>query len=77
MVKNEKDWLWSQELNCWLGVWNGQIKDEFKTYLRMYNKQKKLVLLEFEKERLEKEKVLKELQEKDKLIAELKAKLFI
>ena len=30
--------------------------EESKTYLRMYDKQKKLILLEFERERLEKER---------------------
>lgn len=51
LSRNEGGWLWSKELNCWLGVWSGNISGEFKTYLRMYDKQKRLVLLESEKER--------------------------
>ena len=63
LLKNPEGWLWSRELNCYLGVWTGKVKGKLKTYLRMYDRQKKLVLLEFEreqerakKERLEKER---------------------
>ncbi|MCB1190895.1 MAG: Uma2 family endonuclease [Leptospiraceae bacterium] len=56
LAKSTEGWLWSRELNCWLGVWSGKMTEESKTYLRMYDKQKKLILLEFERERLEKER---------------------
>lgn len=58
-IRNEKDWLWSEELGCWLGVWTGRIKNKQKTYLRMYDMNQNLVLLGFEhaeRERMEKEK---------------------
>ncbi|MCP5495774.1 MAG: Uma2 family endonuclease [Leptospiraceae bacterium] len=70
LVKNPEGWLWSRELNCWLGVWRGKMKGESKTYLRMYDKQKNLILLEFEREHLEKvrerERAEKERLEKEK-----------
>ncbi|MCB1190702.1 MAG: Uma2 family endonuclease [Leptospiraceae bacterium] len=82
LVKNKNGWLCSKELNCYLGIWSGGLNGKHRTYLRLYDKDKNLILLESEqekeraeKERLEKEKALGELQERDKLIAELQAKL--
>ena len=73
LVKNEKGWLWSEELNCWLGVWSGKLNEKFRTYLRMYDINKNLVLLKSERERLEKEKE-RERAEKERLEKEILSK---
>lgn len=63
LKKNEDGWLWSKELNCWLGVWTGEFNGKIKTYLRMYNKQKELIFLEAEKEKQKNKLLLDKLRE--------------
>jgi hypothetical protein len=38
MTPNEHDWLWSQQLNLWLGTWQGYSDNyEYNTWLRFYD----------------------------------------
>ena len=40
---NDKGWLWSDELDCWLGPWNGVYLGIPGTYLRFFDKDGKLL----------------------------------
>lgn len=78
LEKNEEGWLYSKELDCYLGVWSGQWKGKSMTYLRMYDRYKKLIILEYERaekerERAEREfeRAEKELMQKEKLAKKL------
>jgi Uma2 family endonuclease len=59
---NEKGWLWSEELELWLGVWNGKVGRFDDTWLRFFDRDGQLVLSENESvQRLaEKERRLRE-----------------
>ena len=48
--------MFSEELNLWLGTWNGSIEHQRMTYLRFYHPDGSLVLSPEEEERLEKER---------------------
>jgi Uma2 family endonuclease len=58
IVSNEKGWLWSQELELWLGTWDGAYLGLEGTWLRFFDSQGNLVLTEteFEHRRAETEK---------------------
>ncbi|MCB1188959.1 MAG: Uma2 family endonuclease [Leptospiraceae bacterium] len=53
--KNNHGWLWSDVLKCWLGLWNGVIKEKTDIWLRFYDANHKLILLPSEIEQQEKE----------------------
>ncbi|MDY7002741.1 MAG: Uma2 family endonuclease [Cyanobacteriota bacterium] len=58
---NEKGWLWCEELELWLGTWEGTILRESAVWLRFYDSQGNLVLLpgevaEQERQRAEQER---------------------
>jgi hypothetical protein len=38
LVPNERGWLWSEELQVWLGGWEGEYERVFSTWLRFYTK---------------------------------------
>ncbi len=40
---NEKGWLWSEVLEAWLGVWEGEYQRRQMAWLRMYDKEGNLV----------------------------------
>jgi Uma2 family endonuclease len=48
---NEKGWLWSEELELWLGVWQGRIGRFEDNWLRFFDRDGKLVLNENEASR--------------------------
>jgi len=42
LLPNEHGWLWSEELQMWLGEWEGEYEREFSVWLRFYNREGKL-----------------------------------
>jgi Uma2 family endonuclease len=53
LTPNERGWLWSEELELWLGTWQGAYLETQATWLRFYDKEGNLVLTgrEAEKQR--------------------------
>jgi Uma2 family endonuclease len=45
MVADERGWLWSEELQLWLGAWRGNYLAEEQTWLRFYDPAGRLVPL--------------------------------
>ncbi len=41
---NERGWMWSQQLNVWLGLWEGEFQRNTATWLRFYTTDFQLVL---------------------------------
>jgi len=79
---NDKGWLWSEQLELWLGTWKGSYQGSKETWLRFYDKNGKLVAIgseqreqQLRRERLRKSKEQKraeqEKQRADGLQAEL------
>lgn len=61
IAPNERGWLWCESLQLWLGRWQGTIMKETATWLRFYDADENIVLLqqelaEQEKQRAEAEK---------------------
>jgi Uma2 family endonuclease len=58
IAPNEKGWLWSEQLQLWLGTWQGEYQGTRATWLRFYDAQGQLVLLadEWEHQRAENER---------------------
>ena len=48
---NERGWLWSEELQLWLGRWDGPYQNRVETWLRFYDVQGNVVPLFAEAER--------------------------
>jgi Uma2 family endonuclease len=44
LVRNEKGWLWSEQLQLWLGVWNGWYLNRETAWLRFFHRDGNLVL---------------------------------
>jgi hypothetical protein len=42
LLPNERGWLWSEELQVWLGEWEGEYEREFSVWLRFYSWEGKL-----------------------------------
>ncbi|MGC9505571.1 Uma2 family endonuclease [Baaleninema sp.] len=53
---NERGWLWSSQLNMWLGIWEGSILHVETFWLRFYDAEGNLVLCPDEKAQQEAEK---------------------
>lgn len=62
---NEKGWLWSEQLQLWIGTWEGTYLGEKDTWLRFYDKEGNFVLTPAEAEQ----------QRAEAELAKLKAKL--
>jgi Uma2 family endonuclease len=45
IAPDERGWLWSEELQVWLGAWHGRYMAEEHTWLRLYHPDGGLVLL--------------------------------
>ncbi len=45
IAPNERGWLWSEELQVWLGAWEGSFKLQQSVWLRFYTREGDLVLL--------------------------------
>lgn len=43
LLPNERGWLWSEELQVWLGEWEGEYERMFSVWLRFYNGSEQLV----------------------------------
>lgn len=48
LVPNDRGWLWSAALELWLGLWQGEIHRESALWLRFYDPDGNLVLLDSE-----------------------------
>ncbi len=53
LAKDERGWLWCQELGLWLGSWQGELVRETAPWLRFYQADGSLVLLAVEREQQE------------------------
>jgi len=40
---NDRGWMWSEQLDLWLGTWEGSYLESDQTWLRFYDKNSKLV----------------------------------
>ena len=47
---NENDWLWSEELKLWIGIWQGHYLNRSHRWLRFFDSQKNMILAEWEAE---------------------------
>ncbi len=69
LVANERGWLWCESLGLWLGTWSGSIRREPPTgschWLRFYDRQENLVLLQEEVAEQERQKADQERQRAD------------
>jgi Uma2 family endonuclease len=56
---NEQGWLWSEQLQLWIGLWKGEYLDQKGTWPRLFNTDSSLVptLAEAEKQRGDAEKL--------------------
>jgi len=43
LLPNERGWLWSEELQVWLGEWEGEYERVSSIWLRFYNGSDQLV----------------------------------
>ncbi|MBM3239424.1 Uma2 family endonuclease [Candidatus Poribacteria bacterium] len=43
LLPNERGWLWSEELQVWLGEWEGEYERVFSIWLRFYTREGQLV----------------------------------
>jgi Uma2 family endonuclease len=73
---NDRGWLWSEKLGLWLGSWYGTIGNETTTWLRFYNPDGSLVMLQNEAEaqraESESQRAESEKQRADRLAAKLR-----
>jgi Uma2 family endonuclease len=51
LVANEHGWLWSEELEAWVGRWHGLFQKQELTWLRLFDRDGNLILTEAEAER--------------------------
>lgn len=63
---NERGWLWCEELQLWLGTWNGKYLEEEGTWLRFYDRQGRLVPIRAEAAEAELARVKARLAELEK-----------
>ncbi|MDB9312574.1 Uma2 family endonuclease, partial [Spirulina sp. CS-785/01] len=59
LTPDERGWLWCESLGLWLGTWEGRLRRENALWLRFYEQEGNLVLLQeevAERERAEKER---------------------
>ena len=70
LATNERGWLWCETLGLWLGTWEGIIRREPATgtcqWLRFYDEQENLVLLQEEVADKERQRAEREQQRADK-----------
>jgi Uma2 family endonuclease len=57
---NEHGWLWSEELQLWLGAWTGTYQETTATWLRFYDREGRLVPTEQEAEKQQTEAALRQ-----------------
>ncbi|BAZ04223.1 Uma2 family endonuclease [Calothrix sp. NIES-3974] len=69
IIPNEQGWLWCQSLGLWVGIWHGVVEDDENDWLRFYDADGNLVLLEQE---AEKQRAEAEKQRADRLAARLR-----
>ncbi|NEO53365.1 MAG: hypothetical protein F6K54_09895 [Okeania sp. SIO3B5] len=79
LQQDDRGWLWCEELELWLGTWEGTILQESAVWLRFYDSEGNLVLLpgevaEQERQRAEQEsqRAEQERQRAERLAAKLK-----
>ena len=75
ILPNERGWLWSEQLQLWLGPWTGTYLGDTMTWLRVYDASGQLVLRDEERmaERAEQEKQRAEQEKQRADLAETEA----
>ncbi|MBV8883732.1 MAG: Uma2 family endonuclease [Chroococcidiopsidaceae cyanobacterium CP_BM_RX_35] len=75
LLSNERGWLWCETLGLWLGVWEGSIRREPPTgacqWLRFYNREGYLILLQEEVAQQERQRAEQERQRAERLAERL------
>ncbi len=72
IIPDHQGWLWCESLGLWLGTWRGTILKETATWLRFYDEQGNLVLLNEELAQQEKQRAEQEKQRADQAELALK-----
>ena len=67
---NEKGWFWSEELEAWIGAWQGEFLDRSNLWLRFFDRAGNLLLTAHEAEAEARQAAEAELE---RLKAQLKA----
>ncbi|MCS7300964.1 MAG: hypothetical protein NZ556_05350, partial [Fimbriimonadales bacterium] len=79
IAPNERGWLWSEVLGAYLGVWEGELLQRRRyRWLRLFDKDGNLVLIDEERELQARQQVEQERQRAEaaeRRIAELEAEL--
>lgn len=68
---NEKGWLWSEQLQLWLGLWDGVYLNRDTTWVRLYTKDGVLIPTNTERAEEERRRAEEERRRADALQAEL------
>lgn len=74
-MANERGWLRSEELGCWLGNWEGTFLRLPGTWLRCFDQEGRLWLTSKEKEQQQSEQEHARAEAAEKELATLKARL--
>lgn len=72
---NEQGWLWSEELDLWIGFWRGKYLGRTHRWVRFFDANKNLILAEWEAEAAAHQAEAAARQAAETEIARLKAKL--
>lgn len=75
LTANEQGWLWSKELELWLGTWVGVFQGKEATWLRFYDAEGRLVLTGFEAEQLRANTEQQRAEAAEAALARLQARL--
>jgi Uma2 family endonuclease len=76
IAPNENSWLWCETLGLWLGIWEGQLRREPAIgtchWLRFFDRDGHLVLIQEERAEQEKQRAEQEKQRAERLAARLR-----
>ena len=70
---NERGWLWSAELGVWLGVWEGVYQGRRYRWLRLYDREGRLVPTQAELAEAERQRAEAERQRAEEALRQLEA----
>jgi Uma2 family endonuclease len=68
---NDKGWVWSAELDLWLGLWHGKYQGKQEVYLRFFDKDGNLIATAQERAEVQQQRAEAEKQRADAAEAEL------
>lgn len=75
IAPNEHGWLWSEVLNAYLGAWDGKYRGRRYLWLRLYDRQGRLIPTAQEAERERAEQERERAEQAERRVAELEAEL--